>query len=156
MSNQLTDKVIYTVNQNILIQLRKVLPIARHNESDLHNNCKQLLNTLTKSGYNKTDTSTQINRAISIRGNELLNKSKTSNTERLSLTVTYNRTRADLKTIIDKNCHILKTEPKLKEIFAEPPILVFKRNKNLRDIIGGNKVFYNKKILNVNKFNKGK
>ena len=25
-----TDKVIYTVNQNILIPLRKVLPIARH------------------------------------------------------------------------------------------------------------------------------
>ena len=28
--NQQTDKVIYTVNQNILIPLRKVLPIARH------------------------------------------------------------------------------------------------------------------------------
>ena len=30
MSNQPTDKVIYTANQNILIPLRKVLPIARH------------------------------------------------------------------------------------------------------------------------------
>ena len=28
--NQPTDKVIHTVNQNILIPLRKVLPIARH------------------------------------------------------------------------------------------------------------------------------
>ena len=34
--------------------------------------------------------------------------------------------------------------------------MAFKRNKNLRYIIGGNKVFYNNKILNVNKFNKGK
>ena len=31
-----------------------------------------------------------------------------------------------------------------------------KRNKNLRDIIGGNKVFENKKVLNVKNFNKGK
>ena len=31
-----------------------------------------------------------------------------------------------------------------------------KRNKNLRDIIRGNKLFDNKKILNVKKFNKGK
>ena len=30
MSNQPTDRLIYTVNQNILIPLRKVLPIARH------------------------------------------------------------------------------------------------------------------------------
>ena len=31
------------------------------------------------------------------------NKIKTSNTEQLPLTVTYNRTLPDLKTIIDKN-----------------------------------------------------
>ena len=74
-----------------------------YNRSDLHNNCKRLLNTLTKRGYNKTDTATQINRVISVPRNELLNKSKTSDTERLPLTVTYNRTLPDLKTIIDKN-----------------------------------------------------
>ena len=127
-----------------------------YNRSDLHNSCKQLLNTLTKKDYNKTDTTTQINRAITIPRNELLNKIKTSNTERLPLTVTYNRTLPDLKTIIDKNWHILKIEPKLKEIFAESPILAFKRNKNFRDIIGGNKLFDHRKILNVKKFNKGK
>ena len=70
-----------------------------YNRSDLHNNCKRLLNTLTN---NKTDTTTQINRAITVRRNELLNKIKTSNTERLPLTVTYNRTLPDLKTIIEK------------------------------------------------------
>ena len=70
-----------------------------YNRIDLNNNCKRLLNTLTKRtkrGYNKTDTTTQINRAITIPRNELLNKIKTSNTERLPLTVTYNRTLPDL------------------------------------------------------------
>ena len=119
-----------------------------YNRSDLHNNCKRLLNTLTRRGYNKTDTTTQISRDITIPRNELLNKIKTSNTERLPLTVAYNRTLPDLKTIIDKNWHI---EPKFKEVFAEPPILAFKRSKNLRDIIGGNKLFDN-----VKKFSKGK
>ena len=32
----------------------------KFSRSDLHNNCKRLLNTLTKRGYNKTDTITQI------------------------------------------------------------------------------------------------
>ena len=116
-----------------------------YNRSDLHN-CKELLNTLTKRGYNKTDITTQMNHAITIPRNELLNKIETSNTERLPLTGTYNRTLPDLKTIIDKNWHILQIEPKLKEIFAELPILAFKRNKNHRDIIGGNKLFDNKKF----------
>ena len=118
---------------------------TNYNGSDLHNNWKRLLNTSTKRSYNKKHTTTQINRAISIPRNELLNKIKTSNTERLPLTVTYNRTLPDLKTIIDKNWHILQIEPKLKETFAEPSILAFKRNKNLKDIIRGNKVFDNKK-----------
>ena len=56
----------------------------------------------------------------------------------------YSRTLPDLKTIIDKNWHILKIEPNLKEIFAEPQILQFKTNKNLRNIIGPNKIFDNK------------
>ena len=117
-----------------------------YNRSDLHNNCKRVLNTLTKRGYNKKDTTTQINRAITIPRNELLNKIKTSNTERLPLTVTYNRTLPDLKTIIDKSLHISQIEPKLKEIFAEPPTLAFKRNQNLRGIIGGNKLLTIKKF----------
>ena len=45
-----------------------------YNSSDLHNNCKRLLNTLPKRSYNKTDTVTQINRAVSTPRNELLNK----------------------------------------------------------------------------------
>ena len=84
MLNQPIDKVINTANQNILIPQRKVLrKVLRfnkicYNRSDLHNNCKRLLNTLTKRGYNKTDTTTQINRAISIPRSELLNNIKTS------------------------------------------------------------------------------
>ena len=105
-----------------------------YNRSNLHSNCKRLLNTLTKRVYNKIDATTQNNRAIT--RNELLNKIKTSNTERLTLTVTYNRTLPDIKTIIDRNWHILQIEPKLKEIFAEPSVLTFKRNKNLRDKVG--------------------
>ena len=57
---------------------------------------------ITERGYNKTDTTTQISRAITIPGNELVNKIKTSNTERLTFIVTYNRNLPDLKTIIDK------------------------------------------------------
>ena len=77
--------------------------------------------------------------------NELLNEVKTSNAQPLPFTVSYNRTLPDLK--ITQKWHILRIEPKLKEIFTKPPTLAFKRNKNLRDMIGGNKVFDNKKIL---------
>ena len=141
------QKIHLIIPNSMKLQLHTSIFLqTNYNRSDLHNNWKQLLNTLTKRSYNKKHTTTQINRAISIPRNELLNKIKISNTERSQFTVTYNRTLTDLKAIIDKNWHILQIEPKLKEIFAEPPILAFKRNKNLKDIIGGNKVFDNQKI----------
>ena len=99
---------------------------------------------------------TLTDRTITIPRNELLKKIKTFNTEILPIIVTYNRTLLDLKTIIDKNWNMLQNEPKLKNIFAESTVLVFKRNNNLRDIIEGNKVFDNKRILNIKKFNKQK
>ena len=40
-----------------------------YSRSDLHNYCKRLLNKLIKRGYNKTDTTTQINRAVEIPRN---------------------------------------------------------------------------------------
>ena len=35
-----------------------------------------------------------------------------------------------------KHWHLLHINPNLAEIFQNPPILAFHRNKNLRDIIG--------------------
>ena len=108
-----------------------------YNRSNLHNNYKRLLNTLTKTGYNKADITTQINCVITIPTNKLISKIKISNSERLPVTVTYSRTLPDLKTVIEKNW---------QEIFAETPIFVFNRSKNLKYIIGGNKFFHNKKF----------
>ena len=90
---------------------------------------------LTKRHYTKIDPTIQINHAITIPRNDLLNKIKTSNTERLPLTVMYNSTLPELKTIIDKNWHNLQTESKLTPIFAEATSLAFNRNKNLKDLL---------------------
>ena len=60
VSNQPTDKVIYTANQNVLMPLKSIAYSLAlrfnkicYNRSELHNKCKRLLNTLTKRGYNK-------------------------------------------------------------------------------------------------------
>ena len=53
-----------------------IFNIICYNRSDLHNKSKRLLNTLNKRSYNKRDTSTQTNRAISIPKNELPNNFK--------------------------------------------------------------------------------
>ena len=58
--------------------------------------------------------------------------------------VTYNRQLPPIKEAIDKHWDILKIDPKLRTAFIDKPFMAFKRNKNLRDIIGQKTVLNDK------------
>ena len=47
----------------------------------------------------------------------LLNKEKTETENHLTLSVTYNKTLPNIKTILEKNWHILNVNPELKKVF---------------------------------------
>ena len=58
--------------------------------------------------------------------------------------MTYNKTLADLKSIIDSTWEHLKINPDMYAKFPEKPILWYKLNRNLRDEIGQTKISQNK------------
>ena len=64
----------------------------------------------------------------------LLQLFKTATNTPLSLK--YNTTLLKIKEIVMKHWHLLHINPSLAEMFQNPPIFAFRRNKNLRDIIG--------------------
>ena len=85
----------------------------------------------------------------------LLNKEKTEIGNHLTLCVTYNKTLPNIKTILGKHWHILNVNPELKKVFENKPLFAFRKNKNLRQLIGGNTIEKNKKLLTTNKFTNG-
>ena len=50
----------------------------------------------------------------------------------------------------------MNVNPELKKVFENKPLLPFRKNKNLRQCIGGNTVEKNKKLPTTNKFTNGK
>ena len=60
----------YSTKEDIAYNHVSGLSKICYNRRNHHNNCKQLINTLTKTSYNKTATTTQINCAIPIPQNE--------------------------------------------------------------------------------------
>ena len=42
---------------------------------------------------------------------------------------------------------MLKIDRELREVFTEPPMIAYRRNRNLRDMIGSNTIVNNKKVL---------
>ena len=51
-----------------------------------------------------------------------------------------------LKEAIDKHWHLLQINPTLKNTFQKRPIIACKKNRNLKEIIGSNKILKNKVI----------
>ena len=117
-------------------------------EHEFNAACDQLTLKLRNRGYEAEEIKTQIDKAALQDRNELLqykNETKAP-LQKIPCVLTYNRQLPRIKEYIDKHWEILKINSALKPLFAEKPFMAFKRNKNLRDMIG-QKTLLNNKII---------
>ena len=95
-----------------------------------------MTNQFQKRGYNRSLIEQQIDKANLQQREQRLKEKKKETATNIPLSLKYNRTLPKIKEIVMKHWHLLHINPNLAEIFQNPPILAFRRNKNLRDIIG--------------------
>ena len=68
---------------------------------------------------------------------------------RVPYVLTYSHQLPNIKEAINKHWDILKINPQLETIFTDKPILAFRRNKNLRDILGQKTILNGKVKRNI-------
>ena len=71
---------------------------------------------------------------FSDRTEDLRNKTKKEK-EMLPFVTTYNPATPNLKKILMKHWHIIQQQPKLAHIFNQPPIVSYRKEKSLKDIL---------------------
>ena len=113
-------------------------------QEDYNNAKTELIESFEKRGYDKENLKTQLQPLENIDRKDLLKYKEKTVSDKIPLTVTYNRTLPPLKNITDKHWHLLQLNDELKETFKEKPTIAYKRNKNLKDIIGQNTIVNNK------------
>ena len=62
------------------------------------------------------------------------------------LVLKFSRTFSSIRKIIDEHWHLLQINPMLKTAFQGKPIKAYNRNRNLKEIIGSNKILNNNVI----------
>ena len=112
--------------------------------------CAQHIQQLKKKGYHHDMVKEQIKRARVQERALLLNKNPEEAKQSIHISITYNRTLPKIKSIVDKHWHVLQVNPELKERFQSSPIIAFRKNKNLKQIIGSNTTEHNKKLIRSN------
>ena len=113
----------------------------------------KLQSQLENRGYKEDEILTQIKQARTKTREELLKYKTKEISTRIPFILTYNPTLPNAKEAIDKHWGILQINTKMKEIFKDKPIMAYRRNKNLGDILGqknlkNGKVIRKKEITN--------
>ena len=99
-----------------------------------------------KRGYDEEKTKSEINRAAALDKRTLRVYKEKENTNRTPLVVTYDKRLPQIKEVLDETWNILQINPSESRKFVEKPLVCFKRNKNLRDILGQTRIKNNKVV----------
>ena len=67
-----------------------------------------------------------------------MNKQTEESKQILPTAITYNQTLPNIKSVVEKQWHIFHIKSKFKKRFRESPITTYRRNTNLKQIIGSN------------------
>ena len=116
-------------------------------EEDFTEQSKALTKRLFERGYNENEIKQRILKVFTIERAQLLNQEKQATSNRIPLILTYIRTLPDIKRAINKHWDILKISRDFDKVFAEHPIIAFRRNRNLQDILGKKRIINNRKQL---------
>jgi hypothetical protein len=115
--------------------------------TDFQAAANQLKADLIKRGHKEERTSAEINRAAEQERKNLLTYKERKTENRVPLVITYNRRLPKLKEIMDESWKLLGINNSVREKFPEKPLICYRRNRNLRDILGQTRISRGKVIV---------
>ena len=112
-----------------IIRLRRICS----NDSDNNSRVSDLVNTLTKRNYPTNVLMDAENKSKTLVRSQVLEE-KTNNVQTRSpaLVTSYSTRLVKCNEILKKHFYLLKSDPKLRNLFEVPPQVVYRRNRNLK------------------------
>ncbi|MGH0131312.1 UNVERIFIED_CONTAM: hypothetical protein FKN15_045536 [Acipenser sinensis] len=105
-------------------------------ESDYVKQRNVLKTNLKKRGYKERIIETELRKVDKLKRDDLLDyKNRDKKVKRVPLIMTYSKLLPNISKIVWKHLRILHNSEKLKKVFLKAPVVAFKREANLGDIL---------------------
>ena len=102
-------------------------------------NLQVLKESFINRGFKEKSLDIEFQRLSEIERDALLTpKSKEKDQKRIPFITTYKKTLLNVKQIINKHWHLLQINSNLRTAFEQEPLIAYRQNKNLGDLIGSN------------------
>ena len=102
-------------------------------DSDFNSKCDEMSNFFSERGYPDSILSKALNRVQNVKRESALEPSASDNEERIPFTLTFHPNNLADRNVVLRNFKILQSDPETAPIFPNPPLVSFKRNRNLRN-----------------------
>ena len=136
-------KVKESIPYGLGIRLKRICS----EETDYENRKTDLKGHLLKRGYNSKLIDNQLEKVDKLNREDLLQYNQPKNSDRVPLVLTYTDALPNIHSILYRHMNTLHHSDEMKEIFPKPPIVAFRRDKSLKDILvhkKHNNMFYKK------------
>ena len=111
-------------------------------------NSQDLIKRFVEKGYNESAVRKQTERVDHLDRSLLSKHCKSKRKDSILFSLTYNPVLPNIKQITNKHWHILSIDSSFKEIFNNlQPMIAYRKNTNLKQLIGTNTIRNNKKFL---------
>ena len=125
------------------LRIRRICSTAEDERTAI----KDLKDQFKARGYKESLLEEAIERANSKDRKELLRpRSKQSVKAPLTLVTTFNKTLPNLKNVLAKNWDLLSINKDIAKKFTKEPLIAYRRNPNLQQLLGGNKIEKNRVV----------
>ena len=118
-----------SIPYSLTLRLRRICS----NDTTFKKRTNELLTYLTNRGYKRKHVRNEIRKASTTTRQDSLKTKQKRHNNRTPFVVTYNPCLPQITTILKQHHHILQDTDSCKEAFPQPPILSYRRPKNLRD-----------------------
>lgn len=95
----------------------------------------ELVKHLAARGYDTKSSERDVQRAHNINRKDCLQPKPKRKTDRIPLVLTYNPSLPPIGHIMREHHHILHTSERMERATPQPPLIAFRRPKNLRDLL---------------------
>ena len=104
-------------------------------EDDFKNHLTVLKETLQSRGYRKKSIENAFSRVLLINRHEALKKREKKKVDMTALPIPYDPRLPNISSILHRFWKVMVSNPRLKRIFPNPPMVCWSRPRNLKDIL---------------------
>ena len=112
-----------------LLRVRRICTL----EDDFKKSAQKIMGYFSDRGFKKEEMLATYNEVLGMERNSVLEYKNKEKNDRVPFVLTFHPRLRSLGSVLKRHFHLLQTNDRLRKSFLEPPMVAFRRLKNLKD-----------------------